>query len=235
MTEKAKTDATEDIIKKHKHTFDKLLLLEEIYEERIIKIKNLELLFMGDKTTSDGYKEWIYKTQVIPLINKEMNAFLGMFENFSFEMTYDKKHFIYMLEDRGNKPTLDKASGYQNFITGLAFRIILTRIGAVGQQMKHLFIDEGFTACDSLNIEKVPYLLKRILSYGEYDSLILMSHLDSVRECTNIHININRDDPFSYINYSNEYPELSVLNEETGEIIKQKGRGRPKKTNLDLG
>jgi DNA repair exonuclease SbcCD ATPase subunit/DNA repair exonuclease SbcCD nuclease subunit len=235
MTEKAKTDAAEDIIKKHKHTFDKLLLLEEIYEERIIKIKNLELLFMGDKTTSDGYKEWIYKTQVIPLINKEMNAFLGMFENFSFEMTYDKKHFIYMLEDRGNKPTLDKASGYQNFITGLAFRIILTRIGAVGQQMKHLFIDEGFTACDSLNIEKVPYLLKSILSYGEYDSLILMSHLDSVRECTNIHININRDDPFSYINYSNEYPELSVLNEETGEIIKQKGRGRPKKTNLDLG
>jgi DNA repair exonuclease SbcCD ATPase subunit len=104
-----------------------------------------------------------------------------------------------LIEDRGNLPTLDKASGYQNFIIGLAFRIILTRIGAIGQQLKHLFIDEGFTACDSVNIEKVPVLLKSILKYGGYDSILIMSHLDSVRDCTSIHINIERKDPFSYI------------------------------------
>jgi DNA repair exonuclease SbcCD ATPase subunit len=199
MDEKSKHDANNEIIKKHKGSLDKIVALEQIYNERIVKIKELELLFMGDKVSSDGYKEWIYKNQVIPLVNNEMNAFLNMFEDFTFHMTYEKKNFIYLIEDRGNLPTLDKASGYQNFIIGLAFRIILTRIGAIGQQLKHLFIDEGFTACDSVNIEKVPVLLKSILKYGDYESILIMSHLDSVRECTSIHINIERKEPFSYI------------------------------------
>lgn len=199
MDEKSKHDANNEIIKKHKTSLDKLVALEDVYSDRIAKIKELELLFMGDKVSSDGYKEWIYKNQVIPLINNEMNAFLMMFEDFTFQMTYEKKNFIYMIEDRGNLPTLDKASGYQNFIIGLAFRIILTRIGAIGQQLKHLFIDEGFTACDSVNIEKVPVMLKSILKYGDYESILIMSHLDSVRDCSSIHINIERKDPFSYI------------------------------------
>jgi DNA repair exonuclease SbcCD ATPase subunit len=190
LVEKAKSDASDHVVRTHKTTLDKLLYLEHTYEDRLIKIKHLDVVFMGDKTASDGYKEWIYKSQVIPMINREMNRFLGLFENFAFLMSYDKKHFIYMIEDRGNKPTLDKASGYQNFIIGLAFRIILTRIGCIGQQMKHLFIDEGFTACDAQNIEKVPSMLKSILTYGDYASITLMSHLDSVRECASVHINI---------------------------------------------
>lgn len=201
LDEKSKQDANNEIIKKHKISFEKIVALEDLYNDRISKIKELELLFIGDKVSSDGYKEWIYKNQVIPLINTEMNVFLNMFENFTFHMTYDKKHLIYLIEDRGNFPTLDKASGYQNFIIGLAFRIILTRIGAIGQQLKHLFIDEGFTACDSVNIEKVPALLRSILKYGKYESILIMSHLDSVRDCTSIHINIERKDPFSYIHF----------------------------------
>jgi len=177
-------------------------------EERYQSIKELDTHFIGDKTSTDGYKEWIYKNKVIPLLNNEMNVFLGLFEEFRFKMLYDKKQFIYMIEDRGNEPTLDKASGYQNFIISLAFRLSLTRIGAIGQQLKHLFIDEGFTACDASNIEKVPVLLKSILEYGHYHSIVLMSHMDSVRECTNRMIHIERHDPFSYIRYGDSYPTL---------------------------
>lgn len=205
IVENAKLEESIILFKKHSSEYEKIIQLERLYEERLLKIKELEFLFIGDKVTSDGYKEWIYKTQVIPLINNEMNTFLQMFENITFDMSYIKKHFIYMIEDRGNKPTLDKASGYQNFIIGLAFRIILTRIGAVGQQLKHLFIDEGFTSCDSTNIEKVPQLLKSILKYGDYSGILMMSHLDSVRGCTNIHINIDRNDPFSYIRFGEQY------------------------------
>jgi len=86
--------------------------------------------------------------------------------------------------------------------------LALTRIGAIGQQLKHLFIDEGFTACDSSNIEKVPMLLKSILEYGKYHSILIMSHMDSVRECTNKMIHIDRKDPFSYIRYGQEYPKI---------------------------
>ena len=199
LEQKSKYDAQNEIIKKHKSSLEKLEQCEMIYEDRIAKIKELELLFIGDKISNDGYKEWIYKNQVIPLINNEMNNFLKMFENFTFEMTIEKKNFIYMIYDRNCTVPLDKASGYQNFIIGLAFRIILTRIGAVGQKLKHLFIDEGFTACDSVNIEKVPLLLRSILEYGSYKSIVIMSHLDSVRDCASINIHIERKEPFSYI------------------------------------
>jgi DNA repair exonuclease SbcCD ATPase subunit/DNA repair exonuclease SbcCD nuclease subunit len=208
---------------KRKKYEDILNQLQQRYEA----IKELENHFMGDKNTTDGYKEWIYKHKVIPLVNQEMNHFLSLFEDFRFKMIYDKKQFIYMLEDRGNQPTLDKASGYQNFIIGIAFRITFSRIGAIGQQFKHLMIDEGFTACDNINIEKVPVLLKSIMEYGKYHSIVLMSHLDSVRDCSHKMIQIERQDPFSYIRYGSPYPMVSTTTTPQGTVLK-KGRGRPK-------
>ena len=103
------------------------------------------------------------------------------------------------LQDRGNSPTLDKASGYQNFITGLGLRITLAKLGAVGQQFKHLFIDEGFTACDAVNMAKVPALLQSVMNFGQYKSIVLMSHLENVRDCASMVIDIERKGAFSYI------------------------------------
>jgi len=88
-------------------------------------------------------------------------------------------------------------------------------------------IDEGFTACDNINIEKVPVLLKSIMEYGKYHSIVLMSHLDSVRDCSHKMIQIERQDPFSYIRYGSPYPMVSTTTTPQGTVLK-KGRGRPK-------
>lgn len=197
--------------------------------ERYQEIKDLDTQFMGDKNHTDGYKEWIYKQKVIPLLNQEMNYFLSLFEDFRFKMIYDKRQFIYLLEDRGNEPTLDKASGYQNFIVSVAFRLALTGIGALGQQFKHLMIDEGFTACDASNIEKVPILLKSIMDYGKYHSILLMSHMDSVRECSQVSIHIKREDPYSYIHYGEPYPKIEKTITPEGVVLEKKTRGRKPK------
>ncbi len=197
--------------------------------ERYQEIKDLDTQFMGDKNHTDGYKEWIYKQKVIPLLNQEMNYFLSLFEDFRFKMIYDKRQFIYLLEDRGNEPTLDKASGYQNFIVSVAFRLALTGIGALGQQSKHLMIDEGFTACDASNIEKVPILLKSIMDYGKYHSILLMSHMDSVRECSQVSIHIKREDPYSYIHYGEPYPKIEKTITPEGVVLEKKTRGRKPK------
>lgn len=202
--------------------------METIINEKYNYIKELETNFIGDKNSSDGYKEWIYKDKVIPLLNKEMNEYLSSFEDFRFKMIYEKCRFIYLLQDRGNEPTLDKASGYQNFIVSLAFRLALTKIGAIGQQLKHLFIDEGFTACDSNNIERIHMILKSIKNYGKYKSIILMSHLDAVRECSQVSINIERNDPYSYIRYGNDYPIIDNVITPEGDIITTKKKNKIK-------
>uniref|UniRef100_A0A6C0CRQ9 Calcineurin-like phosphoesterase domain-containing protein n=1 Tax=viral metagenome TaxID=1070528 RepID=A0A6C0CRQ9_9ZZZZ len=221
------TKQTYDLQKEYQIKLKQYLDISNQLDQRYNAIKELEIHFIGDKNSTDGYKEWIYKNKVIPLVNQEMNHFLSLFEDFRFKMIYDKKQFIYMLEDRGNQPTLDKASGYQNFIIGIAFRITFSRIGAIGQQFKHLMIDEGFTACDNINIEKVPILLKSIMEYGKYHSIILMSHLDSVRDCSHKMIQIERQDPFSYIRYGNPYPIVETTMTPQGKVL-NRGRGRPK-------
>ena len=199
--------------------------LIQSFTARKTLVQLFESRFIGDKANNDGYKEWIYREKVVPLLETEVNKFLSNIEGFKLRIQYDKKCFIYYLEDRGNMPTLDKASGYQNFVVGIAMRLALSRIGAVGQNVKHLFIDEGFTACDVMNIEKVPLLLKSIMTYGGYHSIILMSHLEQVRDAASIQVQIERQGVFSKIQYGSTYPVLTTLAQT--EVAKK--RGRPKK------
>lgn len=203
------------------------------WTERKGKLVLLESKFIGDKTSSDGYKEWIYREKVVPLLETEVNRFLSTIESIRLKIQYDKKCFTYFLEDRGNLPTLDKASGYQNFVVGLAMRLALSRIGAVGQNVRHLFIDEGFTACDVANIEKVPQLLRGVMSYGGYDSIVIMSHLEQVQEASDCRIDIERRGMFSFVHFGDEYPSIPVKKEEPSAVqnatTTQKKRGRPKK------
>jgi DNA repair exonuclease SbcCD ATPase subunit/DNA repair exonuclease SbcCD nuclease subunit len=200
------------------------------WAERKRLLAELEAKFIGDKHNGEGYKEWIYRERVVPLVMDEVNRFLSRVESIRLKMTYDKKCFLYFLEDRGNTPSLDKASGYQNFVVGLAMRLALARIGAVGQNVRHLFIDEGFTACDVANIEKVPALLRGIMEYGGYRSILLMSHLEPVQDAAEVRIPIERRGVFSFIKWGDAYPALVLEAEEASTAAPVKKRGRPKKT-----
>lgn len=216
-----------------KHNIDRVEWMQKRLEEWTNRkgiLQQLDVKFIGDKQNGDGYKEWIYRERVVPLVTEEVNRFLSTIENIRLKMTYDRKCFLYFLEDRGNTPTLDKASGYQNFVVGLAMRLALSRIGAVGQNVRHLFIDEGFTACDVANIEKVPSLLQGIMAYGGYHSILLMSHLEQVQEAANMKINIERKGVFSYVRWGSEYPSIELeVPESSGTVTKK--RGRPRKVN----
>ena len=222
--------------KRHQDKHEQLAWYSERIEEWSTckqKLIQLEAKFIGDKVSSDGYKEWIYREKVVPLLENEVNRFLSTIETIRLKIQYDKKCFTYFLEDRGNLPTLDKASGYQNFVVGLAMRLALSRIGAVGQNVRHLFIDEGFTACDVANIEKVPQLLRGVLTYGGYESIVVMSHLEQVQEACDCRIDIERKGMFSFVHYGDAYPTISVKKIEeannTSSTTTTKKRGRPKK------
>jgi DNA repair exonuclease SbcCD ATPase subunit len=222
--------------KRHQDKREQLVWYTDRVDEWTVckqKLVQLEAKFIGDKSSSDGYKEWIYREKVVPLLEGEVNRFLSTIESIRLKIQYDKKCFIYFLEDRGNLPTLDKASGYQNFVVGLAMRLALSRIGAVGQNVRHLFIDEGFTACDVANIEKVPQLLRGVLAYGGYESIVIMSHLEQVQEACNCRVDIERKGMFSFVHYGDAYPTIAVKKtEEPASSVTAKKRGRPKKTDL---
>ena len=165
----------------------------EIFTIKYELISELETLFVGTSSGSsegcEGFKIWIYNNHVVPLLQSHINNFLSLIDNISLEISYTNNTFVYTIHDRGNTPNLSLASGYQRFIIGLALRMIFAKISNI--DIKHLFIDEGFVACDMYNLDQVHVLFKALYTYGNYESIMLMSHLDSIRNAAEICINID--------------------------------------------
>jgi DNA repair exonuclease SbcCD ATPase subunit/DNA repair exonuclease SbcCD nuclease subunit len=183
----------------------------------------------------DGFKMWVYRTKVLPLIEQEVNRFIGYIDTFTLSIRIRKGNFIYMLHDRGSIPTLDHASGYQKFIVGLAMRVALARIGAVGQNIKHMFIDEGFVACDASNMLKTKDIMDLMLRLGGYNSILLITHLDAIKEIAQMRVDVCRPEGahISYIRLGlrrKAVPKLKQTNElNATSVTMVKKRGRPSK------
>jgi hypothetical protein len=185
---------------------------------RYTTLVNFQTRFVGDKK-HDGFKNWVYKTVVMPLIEKEINEFIKHIEPFRLRLHMRNGNFVYLLEDRGSMPTLDYASGYQKFIVGLGMRLALARIGAVGQNIKHMFIDEGFVACDTNNIQKTKDVLELIMTQGGHHSVLLISHLDTIKDITDVRVDVTRNlsANTSYIRYGKKMQLLpKVVKPRTG-------------------
>jgi len=211
--------------------------------ERRDRLALIEQKFSGDAKNSDGFKEWVYRNKVIPLLEREVNQFLAVIDPIRLRVEYRGKRLVYTVLDRGNAPTLDNCSGYQKYIVNLAMRAGLSRISAVGQHISALLIDEGFVAMDSVNIQKTRDILRGIMAYCGHRHLVLMSHLDVIRDSADVQVNIARREPFSQIQFGAPYPDLRVRKGTpessparepgapgaVGEGFAPKKRGRPKK------
>jgi DNA repair exonuclease SbcCD ATPase subunit len=215
-------------IEEHKSV---LSIINDI-QGRLNKLQEFHRRFIGNKQ-DEGFKSYIYKDKVLPLIETEVNQFISTIDTFRLKIRVKNSKFIFMLEDRGNTPTLDHASGYQKFVVGLAMRVALSRIGAVGQNLRHLFLDEGFTACDSINIQKTGELLRDIMFMAGYKSMIIMSHLDTIRDASDLQIQIQRnpDGRSSRIQLGEKRdPIPKGARRLPSTDVPAKKRGRPRKT-----
>ena len=199
--------------------------------ERYEALRELQRRFVGERT-EDGFKTYMYRERVLPLIEAHVNEFLGAVDTFRLKIRTKGSRFIYMLEDRGNQPTLDHASGYQRFVVSLGMRVALARIGAVGQNVRHLFLDEGFTACDAENLQKTSDLLQDILRMGGYRSIVMMSHLDAIREAAQVWIPVSRADgaTHSRMMFGPRRMRLRRIAPAASVPVGPRPRGRPRKT-----
>ena len=143
------------------------------------------------------FKDWVLEKQILPVICKNINQLLTiMCKNhrvIELSCTFDdKNNFNWMMKDGIHTPPLEKASGFQRFTISLAMRIVLGRLGVAGIKNRQLFIDEGFTACDVDNLDNVPRVLHKLLEM--YDAIVLVSHLDDLKNGIDSFINIDRDE-----------------------------------------
>lgn len=213
--------------------------VQNMLSNKLSLLTEFQKRFVGDKQ-HDGFKMWVYKTKVLPLIEEQVNLFIGQVDSFTLSIRIRKGHFIYMLHDRGSNPTLDHASGYQKFLVGLAMRVALSRIGAVGQNIRHIFIDEGFVAFDSANMLKIKEIMEMMLRMGSYKSIMLITHLENIKEIATMQVDVHRAEgaKTSYIRMglkrkavpkSKRVTTINPLTNEATTTVVVKKRGRPSK------
>ena len=170
-------------------TRDEVRVLEQyitLVRSRLNVLQSIHQIF-------DGFKTWVYTNKVIPYLTSFANNIIQVLcETRPIELVGKMMNGnpVWFLNDN-TVPPIEKASGFQKFILGLAMRIALAKFGACGMLCSQLFIDEGFTACDSDNIGKVPTFLKYLLSMYPH-GIVLVSHMDDVKACATYQIQLQR-------------------------------------------
>ena len=136
----------------------------------------------------------------------------------------------WFINDGTSRVVIEKASGFQRFIVGIAVRVAFHQIGFCRIRFHQLFIDEGFTACDADHLEKVPSFLQGVLPY--YSSIYLVTHLEDLKLSTSHHIYITRlDSGLSRIVYGKEQDTTKDVPMSPAEAPRRRGRP-PKNTGV---
>lgn len=197
-----------------------------IIQKRLDMLIVLTSKFVGERNNNDGYKEYIYQTTIIPSFKQHINTFLETFTNIRIDIQYTAKGLMYELFDTQSKMSImfDMASGYQKFIVGIAVRAALAQMSAIGHELKHMFIDEGFGSFDVVNSQKIKHILSILRSYIGYKSIILISHSTCVDVCADkiAMIDIPASASASVMRHGKEYPNIIT------QAPKRRGKGKKK-------
>jgi DNA repair exonuclease SbcCD ATPase subunit len=193
----------ENNYQKHIKLKERVACLQGIIQELFDKCHTLDLM----DTYFADFKRWLIQEKAIPILCKYVNQLLVVMckNHRTIQLTScfaSDGTLSWMLQDGLNCLSLFKASGYQRFAVALAMRITLNKLGGSGIISKQLFIDEGFTACDSANLASVPEFLDGLLS--SYDSVLIVTHLQELKDCINKTILIERDNfkSLSYLHFA---------------------------------
>jgi exonuclease SbcC len=194
MTNKNLAEATDKYHNLHS-LFNKRKELVEAFEESAERIEFLSLYYsvINCKT---GIPSYVLK-QTCRSVENNCNEILQKITDFTIEIVYDKDVRIYTVEN-DIRVSAQLASGMQKFVLDLIFRITLTNISSISSS-RTLFVDEGFGALDRDNFIAIAEMLQKLK--GNFDSLIIISHIIELRSYVDISINIEKHDYTSFVQY----------------------------------
>ena len=134
----------------------------------------------------------------LPFINQEIAKILTNIVDFEVFITNaDDKLDILIKHPKHDARPLEMGSGAEKTIAAMAIRLAFLTVSSLPKS--DLFIlDEPGTALDEENMEGFVRILDMIKGY--FKTVILISHLDSLKDCVDMQINIERKDGFAYVN-----------------------------------
>ena len=137
-------------------------------------------------------------SEVLPLIQDEVNEILAQLVEFTVIFETDGKNILTFIKyDKSSWP-LELTSGMEKFISSLAIRVALINVSNLPRP-NFLAIDEGFGTLDSENLNSMFMLFDYLKS--EFSFILVISHLDALRDVADNLFEINVTDDFSKITF----------------------------------
>ena len=134
----------------------------------------------------------------LPLINEEIAKILTNIVEFEIFFEADgNKLEIFIKHPRYEARPIELGSGAEKTIAAMAIRLAL--LGVSSLPKPDLFVlDEPGTALDEDNMEGFIRILDMVKS--SFKTVLLISHLDSLKDCVDTTIDIERQGKFAYVN-----------------------------------
>lgn len=149
----------------------------------------------------------------LPLIESDVNQILHSMVNFNIKFMF---HDESQLEEQKKNQikssegcidvdicyqnmkiySAELASGFEMFIIGLAIRMTLCQISLTAKP-NFLIIDEGWGCLDSENLGNINTIMNYIKT--QYEHVIIISHLDELKNQADYVININKVNGYSHV------------------------------------
>lgn len=138
-------------------------------------------------------------TTAVPYIEQEINNILTQLVEFQLMLEMDGKNInCYIVYDNDNFWPIELTSGMEKFISSLAIRTALINVSSLPRP-NFLAIDEGFGVLDSDNLNSMFNLFEYLKT--QFSFMLVISHIDSMRDVVDKLIEITKINGSSKINY----------------------------------
>jgi DNA repair exonuclease SbcCD ATPase subunit len=133
----------------------------------------------------------------LPIINEEIAKILANIVEFEVFFEDDGKRLDIFIKHPSFDPRpLEMGSGAEKTIAAMAIRLALLSVSSLPKS--DIFIlDEPGTALDEENMQGFVDILDLIKSY--FKTVLLVSHLDSLKDCVDMQITIDKKNGYAFI------------------------------------
>ena len=134
----------------------------------------------------------------LPLINSEISKILTNIVEFEIFIENDEKKInIFIKHPKHDPRPLELGSGAEKTIASMAIRLAFLTVSNLPKPDVFI-LDEPGTALDEENMEGFIRILDMVKSY--FKTVILISHLDSLKYCVDQQIIIDKNNGYAYVN-----------------------------------
>ena len=180
-------------------TFEKELLYKKSSIDKIKLIqKKIDAYTLYVQSVSRDGIPFELITNAAPIIEKEVNSILTQIVEFSVSIQTDGKNVMTYLVYNDKKWALELSSGLEKFLTSLAIRVALINISNLPRP-NFMAVDEGWGTMDGTNLSSVSSLFS--ILKNSFDFILIISHIDSMKDVVDSHLEINKIDGFSSVKF----------------------------------